>query len=1014
MIKRLFIAIALLALWLPMAASALDASRTIREFHHTAWTIRDGLPGGVNAITQTPDGYLWLGTVSGLYRFDGMRFVRFEQALPGANVSALAATASGDLWMGYESGGVSRLSHGHITNFRAGVGLPKGYVRELVVDNAKGVVWARTQDGMGEFDGKRWQTVAGPWGSGQDSIWAVAVARDGTVWAKNFDSLFYLRPGAKHFAKADGYGGRQMLLMRAPDGRIWTADNLSQHVYELPDLAGNAAGGVPAPQFGPPITHEENDGVIDRDHTLWGHFQSSGIYRRSDLRDAQGPATAPTDTFSMKDGLTSDGVNVLFEDREGDVWVGTNLGLDRFRAANVVAEAGIPSGSYYGYFTAVSHGDLYVGGEDALYRIAPGNPHLSVVTKLLRCTGLFAQKDGTLWVNTEHDFFSLNGDKLVKVALPGNAFGFNLNATTEDDSGHLLVAMRSGKLFRRENDAWTPIPIGAKAPDSSLMILQNDEHGGLWLGYADGTLLRITSKGTQRFTSANGPDIGQTEVILPYPHGVLIGGEFGIARFDGNAFQSIRSTQIPSLTLVTGIVQTGSATWFNGATGIVRMKSEDLEQAFAHPGWTPEVQIFDHHDGLLAGSQQGNFINSASLGPDGRLWFITGHGMAWIDPHHLHRNPFAPPVKIEALTTNGHRFEDPASLRLPKGTGNLEIDYAGLSLAMPDRTSFRYKLDGVDKDWVDPGTRRQAFYTNLSPGSYRFRVMAANNDGVWNKQGSTLAFVIPPTFLQSTWFKLICVGVGAALLWLLYIFRLRQITGRIRLRLGERLAERERIARELHDTLLQGFQGLVLHFQAVAAQIPVDQPPHDAMEKALVRADAVLVEGRDRVRHLRLAEDNGTLPDRLAQAATEACEQSDIDFHLVIEAPVSALRPEIADELATIGREAIVNAVRHADAHHIEACVAYQHRYLRMTIRDDGRGVPPDILQNGNREGHYGLVGMRERARKLGATFVLSSNPGNGTAISIELPAKVAFAVMPRPVWLGWLTHPVAHESEWA
>ena len=393
---------------------------------------------------------------------------------------------------------------------------------------------------------------------------------------------------------------------------------------------------------------------------------------------------------------------------------------------------------------------------------------------------------------------------------------------------------------------------------------------------------------------------------------------------------------------------------------------------------------------------------------DLRVWFTVTDHLAWIDPTHLTRNSLPPSVSIQRLIANDRSYALPLGGALPKGVSKLEIDYTALSLTFPQRNRFLYRLDGVDDDWVDPGTRRQAFYTNLGPGHYRFSVIASNNDGVWNRAGASLDFDIPPTFLQSRLFAALCVALGLVLAWLLYSLRLRQVALRIRGRLEERLAERERIARELHDTLLQGFQGLILGFQAVAEQIPAEQPLHNQAERLLDRAENVLVEGRDRVRDLRVAQAGGELSRMLADAA--ASLELTPQITVVVEGTPRTLHPAICDEIMAIGKEALFNIARHAQAKSIEIGIRYDRAQLVARFLDDGVGIDQATLDQG-REGHFGLTGMRERARKIRASFVVTSRVGSGTEIELVVPASVAYARNITGVWRWLPRRPALDES---
>jgi signal transduction histidine kinase len=374
------------------------------------------------------------------------------------------------------------------------------------------------------------------------------------------------------------------------------------------------------------------------------------------------------------------------------------------------------------------------------------------------------------------------------------------------------------------------------------------------------------------------------------------------------------------------------------------------------------------------------------------LWFVGFDNLVSIDPAAIDTNAVPPPVHIQSIASGGTTYSTATGVRLPVGASNLQIKYTALSLSMPDRVRFRYRLDGVDAEWQEAGTRREAFYTNLGPGSYRFQVIAANNDGVWNDAGATLAFVIPAAYYQATWFRVLCTLAAAAAAWGMYRRHVRRLAVQMQGRIEERLTERERIARELHDTLLQGFQGLVLRFQAVATTIPSTDPSRTLMEDALARADDVLVEGRDRVRGLRgAASAVGDLAAALAQFGEQLARDASAEFSVVIEGEPRALHPVVRDEAYWIGREALVNAFHHAEARRVEVEIAFGSRDLRLRLRDDGRGLEPEVLKKGGRAEHWGLPGMRERASRIGGRLELWSRAGAGTEVELRVPSPTAY-----------------------
>jgi signal transduction histidine kinase len=475
---------------------------------------------------------------------------------------------------------------------------------------------------------------------------------------------------------------------------------------------------------------------------------------------------------------------------------------------------------------------------------------------------------------------------------------------------------------------------------------------------------------------------------------LLFGGTQGLVRVAGNRLQQIDAAGHPWLSEVSGIVRTPRGeTWMIGAKGVVRTRSADIDAAFDRPGQPLPMELLDIRDGLPGPMQFGQ--REAALGGDGRVWFLTTQGVAWVDPAHMAVNRVMPPVVIRSILAGGRRYAAEDGLRLPKGTSRIQIDYTALSLSIPERVRFLYRLEGVDSDWVDPGARRQVFYTNLAPGHYRFQVIAANNDGVWNRTGASVAFEILPYFWQTWWFALLCVLASVACLAFLYRLRMRQVASRLRERLEERLEERERIARELHDTLLQSVQGLLLHFHSVADRIPPNEPTRGLMERTLERADDILIEGRERVRGLRFSEDGEDLPQVLHEIVARAALA--IPVRVRIEGEPGAVHPLVVEEISRIGSEALFNIGRHAAASSAEIRLAFDPRHLSVSFSDDGVGIAREVLDAGGREGHFGLPGMRERVAKLRGEFRVQSRPGVGTEIRLTIPARTAYA---RSRWL--------------
>jgi signal transduction histidine kinase len=437
--------------------------------------------------------------------------------------------------------------------------------------------------------------------------------------------------------------------------------------------------------------------------------------------------------------------------------------------------------------------------------------------------------------------------------------------------------------------------------------------------------------------------------------------------------------------------------------GLVRVARSELD-AWASPAdksaRTVHATVFDSSDGLRSLAVVGDYTPPVGKSADGKLWFSVPDGISVLDPHYLPFNKLPPPVHIETVTADHKAYEltSPAGgpLRLPALIRDLQIDYTALSLVAADKVRFRYKLEGRDADWQDADTRRQAFYSDLPPRSYRFRVAACNNSGVWNEAGTFLDFSIAPTYYQTTWFLFSCVAMFLALLWALYQLRVQRLVREYNMRLDERVNERTRIARELHDSLLQGFQGLMFRLQAVRNLLP--GRPSEAIQGldiALERGDRAIAEGRDTVSDLRQSiASESDIAQAVAALAEELATQSGNGavpvVRVLVEGEQQELNPMVRDDIYRIAREALRNAFRHAKAQKIEAEITYGDSEFLLHVRDDGNGIDPHVINQGAR-GHWGMPGMRERAKSFGGKLEVWSEVGAGTEVKLTVPAAIAY-----------------------
>lgn len=982
-------------------ALALDPARSLAQYHHTRWTSDDGAPTEVRAIVQTPDGFLWLGADDGLYRYDGARFEPIATPNPkhrhGSGVNALLVTRSGALVVGFDLGGVGVYERGRFTYLEHR--RVRATVRAIAEDK-DGALWVAlgsNNSQLARFHNGVWRIMGADWGLPPGMLTTIHPARDGTLWFGRDHWLGYLAPGTQTIRTVQTSVGVGPGLAEDGAGRLWIGDSLGVRRFADPRSGRIAPGSAELVATASRWSHI----LVDHDQNLWGGGFGAGLFRvRAQATATRGPAQSrKVEGFNVKDGLTGEVVWSVFEDREGTIWVGTNGGLDRFRHANVMRQPIIGADSPFGYsITATLAGAVLVGDRKALFKAEPGQglkPWFSDFNPGVICEG----RSGVLWMFAAQGagrpdrVFRVQDGRRTEVRLPSAPS--RTRACAVDDAGGLWVTAEDAPARRWDGARWRAYR-AEDIPDFSSVVANGAGRALLVrnrrLFQADAESLKPIDYGAERFFPGNlvqiRRDRGATIVV----------SSNGLTRLDKDQARFIGDDRLSWLQDINGLARApGDATWVRAKGGVTQVRASDLDRAFHDQAFTPPSRTFSLLDGLV-GSGTGALRDAVAVGGDGRVWLATTSGVFVIDPRNLYRNRIAPPVSITSMTVDGKATLQPQDVVLPKGARSLQIDYAGLSLSTPERVKFRYKLGGVDRDWVDPGRRRQAFYTNLKPGRYVFQVKAANEDGVWNETGASLRFELPPTFAQSKLFAALCILAGALAAWLAYALRLRQVSRSIQSRMQDRIAERERIARDLHDTLLQGMQGLMLKFHAATRRVPEDLPAHRQLESALDRADDVMREARERVRSLRTASGED-LTLTLTELAARADPDRKVETRLLTEGAVQSLDPIVADEIEMIVGEALFNAYRHAKAKLVVIEVTYDPRQLGVRVRDDGVGIEQAVLVAGGRQGHFGLTGMRERAARIGGALAIRSRPAAGVEVELVVPSSSAYRAAPRRWW---------------
>ena len=982
----------LVALFCPRVA-ALDSSRKISQYGHNMWRIQDGyLPAPPEAIAQTADGYLWVGTAAGLVRFDGVRFVPWTspkgEKLPSGQIHSLLGTSDGSLWIG-TARGLARWKDGILTTYK----------------NLTTSVWAIVEDHDGDIWIVRWDTDDGRGplcrvrssdqrcfgrndGIPLANATGLAIDSSGNFWISGDQGLCRWKPGNPALYLRDladrGYliGVRGLSVL--DENHVWIGlqqPNGNLQLQEF-DYGKWTARALPKAQDPPPSTN-----VLLRDPggALWIGTARDGIFRTVDDN---------TDHFATGDGLSSDSVLRFFQDREGTLWVATAKGIDSFRDLPVVSysiKEGMPS-DILSTVLASHDGGVWIGGAEALSFLKQGELSVFRTNQGLPgrdITTMSQDHRGRLWIGVDNSLAVLDRGQFIPIHKPdGSSLGIVLGIA-EDAAGNEW-AMMSEKLFRIED---LKVRQQISLPEKCFSIVGDPEQG-VWLGCANGSVAHYYGGHSDTFPRVSATYIRQ---LLPETTGGLWAvSDVALIWWNGKTSATLTTRNgLPCDESYAVVKDEAGALWIYARCGLLSISASELTRWHQDPSVQVKVEVLDVYDGAQPGITPLQPQASRSL--DGRLWFVNDNLVQTLDPRNWPRNTLPPNVVVERLTAKDVNYPIQGALKLPALIRNLEIDYTALSLVVPQKVRFRYKLEGRETSWQEAGVRRQAFYTDLAPGSYRFRVIACNNDGAWNQDGATIDFAVAAAWYQTSWFRAACAAAFALLLWAIYRLRILQLRRQFAIGVEARVNERTRIARELHDTLLQSLHGLLMSFQRADNLLP-DRPMEakQRLGSAIDQAAQAITESRDAVQELRssvrvtndLALAIQTLGEELV--AKQASENPPV-FDVMVEGTSRELNPILRDDVYRIAGEAMRNALEHAQARRIEVELHYDKHGLRLRIRDDGKGIDPEILRNQGRSGHFGVQGMRERAKLVGGRLEIWSELGSGTEVELSIPAPIAY-----------------------
>ena len=969
---RTIAAITMLWLVAPAFVHASDQGGLLSRYSVTSWHDDAGRPlGSVYAIVQDNDGYLWIGTDAGLLRFDGWRFTPWARlsnaARSGSAVRSIYLAKDGRLLVGFaQRAGVGQIRDGQLVRNDSGLESLDA-VTDLVEDGG-GAMWAIADRALYTLHSDHWQKVRLPWKSREGVVQTLYVDRSGRLFVGTRWGVFEHLEDTNTFRRVSDehvWG-----IVEDPAGRMWTSDI----------VAGFRELGAPQP----PRHTVEGAGYrlkYDLHGDLWVGTFGHGLWRVTRQKQAFAVERAALST-----GLSSNSIQSMTVDRGGNIWVGTTVGLHRFtrRTLTPLEDVGfvlaVQPWDEGRVLAGTTNGLVSLDGESGRWiqtRLGPAMPDIR---------SLYRDPSGTLWVGASDGVWRFSGGRLSRVQLPSRSDMLVLSISPDRRGG---LWLGDGEwLYRWDGTTLEPLSLPVSAAGlTRLTSVRSDRSGRVWLGFDGKAIGRLELNGEFRMLGANEGFETSPNVTLhaAYEDGegvVWLGTSAGLHRLSGGRAASVgRAQGLPNDRVWAITEDRQRRLWLSLDQGLVRIARDEIAHAIADPSYRMRYQTYDPLDGL-AGAPLG-IINAVS-DQDGGLWFVRGGGMTRVEPRDL-PEPATQlgALRIEEVVANDRSLTPSGHTSLAPGTRRLEVRYTSLSVSSSDRIHFRHKLEGFDADWVDAGARRTAYYTNLSPRDYTFRVEARSEDGTWQTSSAQWAFTIEPAIYQTRWFYAFCLCAAMAGVWLIWSFRLQLVRRQFSLM----LAERARLSREIHDTLLQSLVGVALQFDGIAAAM---DPGASSAREQLVRVrrqvEAYIREARQSIHNLRspLLETRD-LATALQEFAKNAIGDSGVRFTSVVSGNPNVDSPKVENQLLRIGQEAITNALRHSQAERIHLELSFGRDAVTLLVSDDGRGF------DGSRwfadcGSHYGLTTMRERAEEFGGTLTVITGLGRGTSIEAVIP----------------------------
>jgi ligand-binding sensor domain-containing protein/two-component sensor histidine kinase len=956
-------------------AVGLDPAQQVTQYGHQTWRTETGLPqNSIHAILQTRDGFIWLGTEGGLVRFDGAHFLVFDShntpQLGSNSIRSILEDAKQRLWVA-TANGLTCFQKGEVARFTKQNGLPSNDIWSLHED-ASNRLWALTPEGVALLQQGRFKSYLIPSGfgpltgavalKGKDGFWlsaraglitfenfsytraqrsllpsnvlpeAILVDHLGQLWIGSKTGLFELTAtGMRRFTSRDGLPGKTIAALHEDkDGTIWAGtdgglarirNGVVEHFPANSPLAGNLVLSL----------------ADDREGDLWVGSELDGVTM---LRDQEFTA------YTTRDGLASDSIRCVLVDSHGVLWIGSNGGgltrMEMGRVQTISTGDGLSSNVILSLAESAD-GAILAGTPDGLNQIR--GTSVSVITSadglpddFVR--SIYRDKDASLWIGTRRGLCHLQSGRFTTYAQSDGLGSDLIGSVVRDAQDNLWIATLHG-LTRLRDGKFSTFTTKNGLSSDIVTALDVDRDGTLWIGTQDGGLTAFR----------NGK-------FFPF------GSSFGLPE----AVYGLRADAYHGL-------------WISSSSGVYRGDTAQLERVASRLSDHANVVGYSTSDGLPINECPGGGHPTISLGSDGRIWFATLKGIAAANSKESPTKASTPQVALERVLIDDHPLSPASAGEVAPGHSRVSFEYAGLSFSSPHKLRYRYRLQGFDQDWINAGTRTTAYYTNLPPGNYVFHVLAGSSDGLWSSTDASLPLRVQPHYYQEIWFKTTVILAFAFLIYLTYLWRLREAEARF----DAVLQERNRIAREIHDTLAQGFVGVSVQLEIVSRLLSSSiDSAREHLDLARMQVRDSIAEARRAIWQLRSqSSETMDFAARISKMASDLSGASDIQVNVEVHGTYRSLDGQVENELLRIAQEAVTNAIKHAKPATIHIDLAYESRKLRMTITDDGHGftVAPEVsLLNG----HYGLKGMRERAEQIDARLTVKSSLGSGTVISVE------------------------------